>query len=289
LPWQTPIVQTTEEYTSAHIGIVNNDIILKTPYNKSFITVFRTESQSCFVWDHMNKYYIGPLSTYSLKLAINTTTKYFNEVKYSNNVKQLLSDLEEYNNAKYWNPTLVCCNGNYLIACSNEALDEAIKHIELNNNSKTLAELVRYGITINSDIQCTEEEYFAAKFNNKIELNDICTIVPYLKNIGCDFVSLQGIIKNNLLPDVAHPIRLSQITKMQETLRQELNLANIKYNVNNDSYTVVSELSKYNFPVLINFRNNNKAHNPKHLAKVITVVNSNPVQLQLRNTNDETM
>ena len=58
LPWKTLIVKTTDEYTSAHIGILDDNIIFKTPYNKLFITSFRSLSQSSFIWDNENKYYI---------------------------------------------------------------------------------------------------------------------------------------------------------------------------------------------------------------------------------------
>jgi hypothetical protein len=233
----------------------------------------------------MNRYYVGTLSTYSLKLAINTITKFFNEVRYSDNVKQLLSDLEQYSNTTYWNPTLVYCNGNYLIASTNESLNEATKDLQLNNSSKTLAELVRHGVSISSDIVLTDEERFASSFYNKIELNNICDIIPYLQNIGCDFVSLQGILKGHAL--FPEPNSLFHLARMQNTFKEQLNLANIKSNINHDSYNIVNELLNYKFPVVINFRNNNKTNSSKNLAKVINVVNSNPVNL--RKTNNETM
>ncbi len=42
LPWTTTIVTTTEEYTSAHIGTLDDNIILKTPFNRAFINEFRS-------------------------------------------------------------------------------------------------------------------------------------------------------------------------------------------------------------------------------------------------------
>jgi hypothetical protein len=74
---------------------------------------------------------------------------------------------------------------------------------------------------------------------------------------------------------------------MQNTFKEQLDLANIKSNINHDSYNIVNELLNYKFPVVINFRNNNKTNSSKNLAKVINVVNSNPVNL--RKTNNETM
>jgi hypothetical protein len=44
LSWNTTIVKTTQEYTSAHIGILEDSLIFKTPYNKLFINEFRKSS-----------------------------------------------------------------------------------------------------------------------------------------------------------------------------------------------------------------------------------------------------
>jgi len=268
LPWKTLVVETTDEYTSAHIGILNDNLILKTPYNKAFITAFRSLSESSFVWDNVNKYYIADLSTFSLKLAINMVTKFFNEVRYSDNVKALIDQLTYYKDVKYWTPTLVCTNGNYIIACTNKALDESIKHITLNTELNTLAELVRYGIIIDDSIMRTNEERFAGSYNPKVELSNICDIVPWLQNIKCDYVSVSG-------------IGLSTNLKFKDDLRQALENAGIQYN---DAGRVITHtnLSKYKFPVIVKFKLISDDY--VNVAKVINVVNSQPVNLEKNET-----
>ena len=268
LPWKTLVVETTDEYTSAHIGILNDNLILKTPYNKAFITAFRSLSESSFVWDNINKYYIADLSTFSLKVAINMVTKFFNDIRYSDNVKKLLDQLYYYKDVKYWTPTLVCINGNYMIACTNKALDESIKHITLNTELITLAELVRYGIQIDENILRTDEERFAGSYNPKIELNNICDIVPWLQNIKCDYVSVSG-------------IGLSTNLKFKDSLKQSLEKAGIQYN---DAGRVITHtnLSKYKFPVIVKFKL--IADDYINVAKVINVVNSQPINLEKNET-----
>ena len=269
LPWKTFVIETTDEYTSAHIGILDDNIILKTPYNKAFITSFRSLSQSSFLWDNTNKYYIADLSTFSLKLALRMTGTFFNEVRYSDNVKKLLSQQEYYKDIKYWTPTLVCVNGNYMIACTNSALDEAIKHITLNTEIPTLAELVRYGIHIDESILLTDEERFAGSYNPQVELTNICDIVPWLKNIKCDYVSVSG-------------VGLSTNVKFKNDLKQALEIAGIRYN---DSARVMihDNLSKYKFPVVIKFKLISDTDHA-NTAKVINVVNSQPVNLEKNET-----
>lgn len=269
LPWKITIVPTTEEYTSPHIGILDDNIILKTPYNKAFISTFRSLSQSSYVWDNVNKYYIADLSTFSLKLAINMASKFFNEVRYSDNVKKLLSQQEYYKDIKYWTPTLVCVNGNYMIACSNSALDEAIKHFTLNTEVPTLAELVRYGIEIDNNILLTDEEQFAGSYNPKVELTNICDIVPWLKNIKCDYVSVSG-------------VGLSTNVKFKNDLKHTLEIAGIRYN-DSSRLMIHDNLSKYKFPVVIKFKLIPDTDHA-NTAKVIDIVNSQPVNLEKNET-----
>jgi hypothetical protein len=268
LPWTTLVIPTTDEYTSAHIGMLDDNLILKTPYNKAFITAFRSLSQSGYVWDNVNKYYIADLSTHSLKLAINMTSKFFTDIRYSDKVKELLAPLSYYKDVKYWTPTLVCVNGNYMIACTNKALDESIKHITLNTELNTLAELVRYGIIIDDSIMRTNEERFAGSYNPKVELSNICDIVPWLQNIKCDYVSVSG-------------IGLSTNLKFKDDLRQALENAGIQYN---DAGRVITHtnLSKYKFPVIVKFKLISDDY--VNVAKVINVVNSQPVNLEKNET-----
>jgi len=268
LPWKTLVVETTDEYTSAHISILNDNLILKTPYNKAFITAFRSLSESSFVWDNTNKYYIADLSTFSLKLAINMVTKFFSEVRYSDNVKKLLDQLSYYKDIKYWTPTMVCANGNYMIACTNNALDESIKHITLNTELTTLAELVTYGIQIDESILRTDEERFAGSYNPKIELNNICDIVPWLQNINCDYVSVSG-------------IGLSTNLKFKNDLKQALEKAGIQYN-DAGRFAIHSNLSKFRFPVIVKFKLISEEYT--HAAKIINVVNSQPINLEKNET-----
>ena len=269
LPWKTLIVETTDEYTSAHIGIVDDNIILKTPYNKAFITAFRSLSQSSFLWDNTNKYYIADLSTFSLKLAVRMTGTFFNEIRYSDNVKKIISQQEYYEDVQYWTPTLVCINGNYMIAATNSALDNAIQHIKLNTELTTLSELVRYGIEVDESILLTDEERFAGSYNPKVELSTICDIVPWLKNIKCDYVSVSG-------------VGLSTSVKFKNDLKQALELAGIRYN-DSGRMMIHDNMSKYKFPVVIKFK---LIHDTDHAntAKVINVVNSQPVNLEKNET-----
>lgn len=269
LPWSTPIIQTTREFTSAHIGILEDNVIVKTPYNKAFINDFRSNTDSCFVWDNNNKYYIGDLSTYSLKMATTITKKYFTEIRYSDKVKELFSQLEQYKQAIYWKPTLINCNGNYIIASANQSLLDAIQHIELNNELCTMSELARYGISVDDSLLLTDEEHFAAQYNPTVEITDLCEMVSWLKNIKCDYLYVSG-------------MSLTATLKDKHEFKRQIVDAGIHY-VENPKYTSQRELN-YKCPVAIRFRMVPDFNEPINLAKIVNVVNSQPVNLEKNET-----
>jgi hypothetical protein len=197
------------------------------------------------------------------------TAIFFNEIRFSDNVNKILSQQEYYKDVKYWTPTLVCVNGNYMIASTNSALDEAIKHITLTTELTTLAELVRYGIEIDNSILLTDEERFAGSYNPKVELTNICDIVPWLKNIKCDYVTVSG-------------VGLSTNVKFKNDLKQSLELAGIRYN-DSARMMIHDNTSKYKFPVVIKFKLISDTDHA-NTAKVINVVNSQPVNLEKNET-----
>jgi hypothetical protein len=156
-----------------------------------------------------------------------------------------------------------------MIACTNSALDNAIQHIKLNTELITLAELVRYGIEIDNSILLTDEERFAGSYNPKIELSNICDIVPWLKNIKCDYVSVSG-------------VGLSTSVKFKNELKQSLEIAGIRYN-DSARFLLQENLNKYKFPVVIKFKLISDTDHA-NTAKVINVINSQPVNLEKNET-----
>jgi hypothetical protein len=121
---------------------------------------------------------------------------------------------------------------------------------------------------IDDSIMHTDEERFAGSYNPKVELNNICDIVPWLQNIKCDYVSVSG-------------IGLSTNLKFKDSLKQSLEKAGIQYN---DAGRVITHtnLSKYKFPVIVKFKL--IADDYINVAKVINVVNSQPINLEKNET-----
>ena len=78
---------------------------------------------------------------------------------------------------------------------------------------------------------------------------------------------------------------MSTNVKFKNELKQSLEIAGIRYNDYNDAggFMLIDNMSKYKFPVVIKFKLISDT-NHANTAKVITVVNSQPVNLEKNET-----
>ena len=100
-------------------------------------------------------------------------------------------------------------------------------------------------------------------------MSNICDIVPWLQNINCDYVTVSG-------------IGLTSNIKFKNELKHALEIAGIRYN---DSARMIihDNTSKYKFPVVIKFKLIQDTDHA-NTAKIINVVNSQPVNLEKNET-----
>jgi hypothetical protein len=269
LPWTMQVIESAPQYTDGHISIENDKIIFKCPYNKNFIDAFRKEDTNIFVWDKERKQYSADFSTHSLKLVVNTSIKFFKIVHYCDIVTGLLDSLKEYETVKYWQPTLKQINGNLFIVATTEQLDEALGDMVLDTNPTTIANLVYYGVHIDESLYDTtdKKQQFIANRIYSMEVTDVLNIVPWLKDIGCDYVVFTG---NRILTDVIKNLKASLIK------------TNIKVDPEHKwSIQHKSNTGKYNFPVVIRFRTGRDIDSePTKVGKVVQLVNSQPIDIK---------
>lgn len=270
LPWTMKVVESATQYTDGHVSIENNQIIFKCPYNKSFIDAFRKEVDNTFVWDKERRQYSVDYSTHSLKILIKVATNFFKAVHYCDITSRLLAQVKEYESCKYWKPTLVRINGNLFIVASNEELDNALGDTVLDTSPPAITKLIYHGIHIDETVYDTtdERQKFIYNLFYQIEVQDALNIIPWLTEIGCDYVIFTG---NRILPEV------------RKKLKEEM----AKVNIHVDDAPVWSNQHKsndneYSLPVVIRFRTsrNNGTDEPLKVGKIVQLVNSQPIDIK---------
>jgi hypothetical protein len=201
LPWKTEVVESTPEYTGATVSLYGDDLIVKVPFNKSFITAFRNVKNNTFEWDSDNKFYRSDFNTTALKIANSELYKYFPSVRYDDTINKLINDLESYN-AEVYNPTLFVINGRPVIVAINSVLSEMVENIELKIDSKTLHQLNMMGINIDPSVYKNDRRLeFASKHVYEMELDQVETAISWMKSLGCQNVIVGRGLRTHLSQD----------------------------------------------------------------------------------------
>lgn len=259
--WDVNIVESIPEYTGASIKIENDKLILQSPFNKNFLTALKKNPIYSLQWIKDRRQYEGEYSHTNLKELMYLTADHYSILNYCEKVTQIIERLSVYENVKYWVPTLVY-KGHYYIAALNEHLYEAIKDIEITDDLKTIATLVKYGIGIDQSVtdhlletEIPAKVRLAINFQVEIELRDTQLAIEWLEEFGCDAIC-----------------------------EPKAFLTNSKLDIHNTSINVCKnpkDLKNYENSVIVYQRGNFSLVNetPMKLFKIIKFVNLEPIDL----------
>jgi hypothetical protein len=259
--WDVNIVESIPEYTGASIKIENDKLILRSPFNKNFLTALKKNPIYSLQWIKDRRQYEGEYSHTNLKELLYLTADHYSILNYCEKVTQIVERLSVYENVKYWVPTLVY-KGHYYIAALNEHLYEAIKNIEITDDLKTISALVKYGIAIDQSVtdhlletEIPAKVRLAINFQVEIELRDTQLAIKWLEEFGCDAICEPKALLTN----------------------SKLDIHNTTINV----FTNPKDLKNYENSVIVYQRGNFSLVNetPMKLFKIIKFVNSEPIDL----------
>lgn len=261
--WKIKVVPSEKKYTEAYIEILDNKIYFRSPYNKKFLDKLRENEDSGFLWDKTLRAQVATFSTNSFKTIVTTSTEVYPFVNFCNVSKKLLESLLEYDKIKYWDPTLVCVNGNYFIAAINRPLYESINHLSLEPTVENLCALAKHGIKVDESITNNDPLLtFASKYTVVFDFVDLDKLIDYLKEMKCEGVKFWG---NGLM--VHHKKQIT--TKLLDA--QIMQVHDVKENQNN-LVTIVSNGARKSVLQHSYYQNLNK-----RFSKVILLRDSSPI------------
>jgi len=190
LSWKTMLVESSSEYTGAVVSLRDDNLIIRVPFNKTFINAFRNVKNNEFEWDKDTKSYKTPFSTNSLKIAHYTLPKFFPTVRYDDDLQGVIDELQQYEGL-VWNPTLMQVNDRLFVAATNTVLAETIGDMTLALDPRTLFKLSRMGVDIDPTlIEKDPKLQFASNQVYEVELTDVEHVIGWMKNIGCENVMI---------------------------------------------------------------------------------------------------
>ena len=271
LPWTLKVVQSSPDFTHAQISIEGNELILRCPFKQAFVQEFR--DQSVMIWNREKRYYNTEFGLHKLKVILNCVMKHYQDIKFCENVHQIINEISIHDEYSCWNPTLTRCNGNLYISNLNESLDSATNHIVLDTDLSTLALLCSYGITISDSLKkelltiySIDDLIFAINRQNIHEVSDIAGIADKLKKINCDY-ALHASIHSTSESETYHKTLAQYVDfPVQSTNMRKITLSVRSYNMP----VILKSMSAYSFSGAGCF----------YAGKIINLVNSNPIDIK---------
>jgi hypothetical protein len=221
-------------------------------------------------WDRDNREYSLSFGTSALKRLIHIVNACYKQVNYCPIVTKLLAEVEQFKSIVYWTPTLVIRKEQLYVVGCNKAVMEAIAHIPLTTDLKSISALLQYGILIDYgvyefliSIHDPQEVKFACNHDPTIEISDLDKVLHWIKDYGCD------------------AIHISPETKFQR--RKYTNWYSIEKTIADLHITILDseeQLKLYSNPVIISFRALLPTpKNPYKYYKLIKVMNTQPIDL----------
>lgn len=265
LPWNATVIESSPQYTEAHVSIVDKKIIFKCPYNRNFIEFFRKQQLNTFTWLKDKRHYESDYGQQALKLLIDSSSKHFKNINFCPITLKLLEPLTQYQNVRYWKPTLVNSNGNLLIAASNEMVDIALSNQPFNTDLISLSNIASYGVHIDKSLYDSSDikSNFFANFISTVEIKNIPDSIYWIKELNCENVLISG---------------MSFLNAHQHKLVAELNKHSISFVDLNTN--ILTEENKNKPFVLLKFKSKTDIPYVKNIIKIVQFVNSEPIDIK---------
>ncbi len=266
LDWKTKVVPTDPLLLIPCISLIDGQIVIKAPYNRKFASSFTSRFTSIqgFNWDKNNKTYVANFNTINFKYAFNRIQDCFKEYKLCPYLQSIVVDLEELK-TKIWQPTLVKSHNNFYIVAMNGYLNDQIDDITNNLSLRSIFELTKLGVKIDSSIIENEVvNNFLNNYQTTVDFKEIEILFQYLDDLGIEKVYLQS-NSNSFLRNSANVV-LEQLKK----------------------YDIPYELLKPNFDVKVKVPNSLTIRLSKSIMthsniitdKVLVVANDMPIDIK---------
>jgi hypothetical protein len=268
LPWKALLVESSIQHTSARVSINDDNLVIKVPFNKNFISSFRETIHNPFEWMREHKSYSATFSTYALKTAYEVLPKFFPTVIYCDKLAKIIDELKTYE-SKFWTPTLTSINDRLYIVAVNDVLGELLSDIELSLTPKTFFQLSMLGVNIDPKLITDDRLKFAAEFITEVDLDEFTTISQWIVDLGCNEVKFgrgiatsgNGMIRNEILAAIEHNKIIHPMSYVDIKQRE------------------VNQIP----PMLIQYPRNNKTgirDNQEIISKCIIVKNKRPIDIK---------
>lgn len=213
LPWVTKPTESLPQFTQAYVSIDDetNVIVVHSPYKTAFIKEIK--NLEIAKWHKEVKEWTIGYCEEHLKNIVHLVLKHYDKVVLCDTITKILEEVERYPKDCIWEPTLVNCNGNLMIAASNEFLDSALP--PLNNDLPNIVKIMTYGVKLGEGVIDPNYKHFDLIKSRRVDTttSEIDNVLEFLKDIKCEKILLGDIFLGgyNVMVNFMNTIKESNI------------------------------------------------------------------------------
>lgn len=268
LPWTKPPIESSPEFTNAHITRSDDKLIIRTPYKKDYVNQLK-KIEYPTIWMHEQKLWITDYCESTLKYVTKLTEEHFKTVEYCEDIQQTIKYLNQYTDCKYWDPTLMYTNDRYILYATNEIVYEHVKDLLIDIDLVKLARLVRYGIVIDDSVTVNlaktysiNDIQFVVDAQPRLEYtSDINKFIEKLEMVQCD-----SLIMNDL-HYFKKVFNKSVIAQLKE---KNIDVHMIDRGLGHESI----QINKYKFPIVLSMSTRDDRIVLNSIGKIVHLVSS---------------
>jgi hypothetical protein len=270
LPWTHDPIPSLPEFTETHLILVDDELILRSPYKTNFVKDFR-KLEIYGKWEQEDRFWRIPANTFTLREVKKCIEHHYPKINYCDQLTALLKDIDSLSEKDYWDPTYVNKNGNFYVAPITESLHNAIEKIPLDIEFKNITRLVSSGINIDSSVT----ELCRSKYSDK-EINFVKSPVATIEYLDPQLSDLLI----SLEPDLV--IFLEYVSSMKpylKTIKEKLKEYNIK-TITPVYSNLAIDMTQHGYIVIVETGISLRQQILPYASKIVQVVNNKPVHIK---------
>lgn len=270
LPWAHEPVPSLPEFTETHLILVDDELILRSPYKSAFVKDFK-KLDIFGKWEQEDRFWRIPANTYTLREVKKCIEQHYSKINYCEQLTKLLQEIDTLSEKDYWNPTYVNKNGNFYVTPITESLHNAIEKIPFDIELNNITRLVSCGINIDNSVL----ELCSDKYSDK-EIDFIKSPVTSIEHLDPQLSDLLVALKPDLV------IFLEYVSGMKpyiKTIKEKLKEFNIK-TITPVYSNLAVDMTQHDYIVIVETGISLRQQILPYASKIVQVVKTKPIYVK---------
>lgn len=270
LPWTRQPIPSLPEFTETHLILVDDELILRSPYKAAFIKEFR-KLDVHGKWEYDDRLWRIPASTHTLFKVKKCVEHHYTTVNYCEKITNLLQQVAKYKEDDIWNPTIVHTNGMFYVSPITEPLANSIANIPLDDDLKHISRIVASGVDVSDSALCE----YRKKYSDK-ELEFATSSIVKIEHLDSELVDLILSVKPDLVIFIEYLGAMKPYLKSVKDKLKEYNIKTITPLYSN----LQIDMNEHDYIMIVETGLSLKQQILPYASKLVQVINNKPIDIK---------